>query len=72
MHDAGVIGWASVEVVISREGAVERAKVVQVSNERFEQPARAVALRMRFRPATVRGAPVAVRDTVPVRFDLPR
>jgi TonB family protein len=70
LHDAGVVGWANVQVVISRDGTVERAVVVEASNEMFSDAARAVAMRMRFRPATVGGVPVRVRDTVPVRFDL--
>jgi TonB family protein len=70
LRDAGVIGSVTLEILISRDGTVERADVVNASHEEFAAAARKVALQMRFRPAMVRGIPVRFRDTLPVSFDL--
>ena len=72
LRDAGITGSATVEVLISREGAVERADIVQATHEQFAEAARKVVLQMRFRPAMVRGVAVRFRDTLPVSFDLVR
>ena len=68
----GVTGGVTLELVTSREGAVESVSVVNASDPQFGDAARAVAARMRFRPASVRGIPVRCRFTLPVSFELQR
>jgi len=68
----GVTGAVTLELVTSREGVVESVSVLNASDPQFGDAARLVAVRMRFRPASVRGIPVRCRFTLPIRFDLQR
>ncbi|HEV7588001.1 MAG TPA: TonB family protein [Longimicrobium sp.] len=70
LRDRGITGGVTLELVASREGTVESVGVLDAADPQFGAAARAVAVRMRFRPALVRGIPVRCRFTLPVRFDL--
>jgi len=70
LREQGITGGTTLELVTSREGAVESVRILDASDPQFGAAARAVAVQMRFRPAMVRGVPVRCRFTLPVRFDL--
>jgi TonB family protein len=70
LREQGISGTVTLELVASREGAVESVSILNASDPQFGAAARAVAVQMRFRPATVRGLPVRCRFTLPVTFAL--
>lgn len=68
--DAGVSGRAVLQVTVGASGRVEEVTEVDATRRPFAEAARAYAQQLRFAPATVDGAPVACRVTVPVDFAL--
>ncbi|HEX6750057.1 MAG TPA: energy transducer TonB [Longimicrobium sp.] len=74
LRDAGTSGNAILRFRIDAEGRVDTAsmRVLRATLAEFGEAARRVALRMRFRPARLRGEPVAVWVTLPVTFQLMR
>ena len=59
----------TVEVVVTREGAVVSPKIVS-GVDLFNEAALAAAVKYRFRPARLRGQAVATRVQLVIRFDL--
>lgn len=68
--DSGVSGRAVLQVTVGATGRVEAVTAVEATRAPFAAAAEAYARGMRFAPATVDGAPVACRVTVPVDFAL--
>jgi protein TonB len=68
---AGITGWVTLRIVVNPDGSVREAKVVE-SEPRgiFEAAAVTAALRGRFRPRMVDGAPVESSGEYTVKFSL--
>jgi protein TonB len=58
-----------VEVVVTREGDVIRPRIVKGA-DLFNEAAMATAVKYKFRPARLRGQPVASRVEIVINFDL--
>ena len=61
-------GTVDLSVVVDVHGVPRQVTVVRSANAGFNAPAMNVVRAMRFTPATVNGAPVAVRLELPIRF----
>jgi TonB family protein len=74
LRDAGVTGSAALRLAVGTDGAIVpgTARVDESTHPLFADAAMAVAGEMRFRPATLNGAPVKVWAVVPVVFALER
>jgi periplasmic protein TonB len=56
----GLEGWVLVEFVVTTQGTVRDAEVVESSNRIFERPAVDAAYRFRYRPRVIDGNPIEV------------
>lgn len=63
-------GTVMVRVTLSDRGKIEDARVVESSNNMFDEPALTAVRRFRFKPAYNRGEPVRSTVMVPVHFRL--
>lgn len=70
MKRQGVSGVVAVSVVIDEKGAVVSATVAKSSQAEFEAPAMDAVKKWKFKPAQKDGAPVKMRVTIPIRFNL--
>ena len=68
LHDAGIGGSVMVEMVVRPDGSVSQARVLSTTHPEFQEPARSVAMTMRFAPAEKDGSPVGVRLHIPITF----
>lgn len=70
LRSSGVSGTVVLRFAIEPNGRVDAASVTIVTtpNEQFNEPARRVVERMRFRPAENLGKPVRVVIEMPLRF----
>ena len=68
----GTEGQVILRMVVEPNGRVRRGSlaVVSFTDPAFVEPARSVALGMRFHPAKVNGRPVPARVTLPINFRL--
>lgn len=67
---AGKEGRVLVAIVISRDGEVTAAKVIEATDPIFAEPALAAVKQWKFNPGMVNGHPVNMSSTVPVVFSL--
>jgi len=65
-----VQGTVVVAVVIDRDGSIGGAKVVRSLNERMDEAVLSAVTKWRYKPAALKGQPVAVHTVVSVTFDL--
>lgn len=63
-------GTVMVRVTLSAKGKIEDARVVESSNNMFDEPALTAVRQFRFKPAYNRGEPVRSTVMVPVHFRL--
>jgi len=72
LRDAGVTGHTTVLLVIDREGKVEPGSVTvqETSHDAFREAAVRAAERFRFRPAKLRGQPIAVSIAIPIDWQI--
>jgi protein TonB len=70
LRDAGVTGSARLRIEIDSLGSVRHSTVLYASHEMFAAAARQVARKLRFRPATEGGRPVASELAFPIEFQL--
>ena len=70
MKRQGVSGVVAVSIVIDEKGAVVSATVAKSSQTEFEAPAMDAVKKWKFKPAQKDGAPVKMKVTVPIRFNL--
>lgn len=72
LRDAGVVGTATVRLVVGADGLPERSTIRAVNSTHpdFGLSGERVAAAMRFSPATLGGAPVRVYLTLPISFSL--
>jgi len=70
MKRDGVSGVVAVMIVIDETGAVASCTISKSSNPAFEDPAVAAVKKWKFKPAQKDGAPVKMKLTVPIRFNL--
>lgn len=70
MKRQSISGVVAVSVVIDETGAVTSATVAKSSNQEFEGPALAAVKKWKFKPAQKDGAPVKIKATVPIRFNV--
>jgi TonB family protein len=63
-------GTVMVRVTLSDRGKIEDARVVESSNNVFDEPALTAVRQFRFKPAYNRGEPVRSTVMVPVHFRL--
>jgi len=68
LRDSGIGGTVLIEMVVQPNGSVSRARVVNTTHPELQEPARTVALTMRFEPGEVGGEPVSVRVQIPITF----
>ncbi|HEX8450637.1 MAG TPA: TonB family protein [Longimicrobium sp.] len=68
LRDSGIGGTVLIEMVVQPNGTVSRARVVNTTHPELQEPARTVALTMRFAPGEVGGEPVGVRVQIPITF----
>ncbi|HEX8210654.1 MAG TPA: TonB family protein [Longimicrobium sp.] len=68
LRDSGIGGTVLVEMVVQPSGTVAQARVVNTTHPELQEPARTVALTMRFAPGEVGGEPVGVRVQIPITF----
>jgi periplasmic protein TonB len=70
MKRDGVSGVVAVSIVIDETGAVVSATVTKSSHPDFEAPAVTAIKKWKFKPAQKNGAPVKMKVTVPLRFNV--
>ncbi|MBK9991360.1 MAG: energy transducer TonB [Verrucomicrobia bacterium] len=70
MKRAGVSGVVAVSAIIDEKGAVMSATVAKSSHADFENSAVEAVKKWKFKPAQKDGAPVKMKVTVPIRFNL--
>jgi protein TonB len=70
MKRQGVSGVVAVSIVIDETGTVISATVSKSSQPEFEAPAINAVKKWKFKPAQKDGAPVKMKVTVPIRFNL--
>lgn len=70
MKRQGVSGVVAVSIVIDEKGAVLNASVAKSSQSEFEAPALEAVKKWKFKPAQKDGAPVKMKVTIPIRFNL--
>jgi TonB family protein len=63
-------GTVVVAIVIERDGSVAEAKVIRSLNERMDEAVLSAVRKWRYKPATLKGQPVAVHMVVRANFDL--
>ncbi|HEY0154065.1 MAG TPA: TonB family protein [Longimicrobium sp.] len=68
LRDSGIGGTVLIELVVQPNGTVSRARVVNTTHPELQEPARSVALTMRFEPGEMGGEPVGVRVQIPITF----
>jgi len=66
----GVSGVVAVATVVDETGTVTSCSVTKSSNVEFEAAALAAVKRWKFKPAQKDGAPVKMRVTIPIRFNI--
>jgi TonB family protein len=67
---AGKEGSVMIAVIITAEGNVADAKLIEATDEVFVLPAIEAVKQWKFRPATIDGKPVSLSTSVPVAFSL--
>ena len=65
-----VTGVVAVTIVIDENGEVTSATVAKSSRPEFEQAAIDAVKKWKFKPAQKDGAPVKIKVTIPLRFNL--
>jgi TonB family protein len=72
--NAGIEGEVIAEFVVLPDGTIDpnTVRIVSASHERFEEATRKVLTRFRFTPGKVRGEPVRVLTSVPIRWTVGR
>ena len=70
MKRQGVSGVVAVSIVIDEKGVVTSTAVAKSSQVEFEAPAMEAVKKWKFKPAQKDGAPVKMKVTVPIRFNL--
>jgi protein TonB len=71
LTDTGTSGTAAIDVVVRTDGSVGDAQLKSADHEAFGEAALAAVRKWRFEPATLDGAPVEKRVTVPFKFVAP-
>ncbi len=66
----GISGVVAVSVVLDEKGLVATCTVSKSSNSIFDESAVAAVKKWKFKPAQKDGAPVKMKLTIPIRFDL--
>ena len=69
--DSGISGTANIDIVVQPDGTVAQAAVKSADHEAFGEAALAAIKKWRFEPATLDGAPVEKRVSVPFKFAAP-
>jgi protein TonB len=72
LRDAGVTGHTTVTMVIDKDGRVEPGSVTvqETTHDAFREAAVRAAERFRFRPAKLRGQPIAVSIAIPIDWQI--
>lgn len=70
LRKGGVSGQAVMEFVVTKEGFVANARIIEATHEEFGQSAAAAVSSWFFKPGTLNGEPVNVRMVVPMVFAL--
>ena len=70
MRQQGVSGVVAVSVVIDEKGSVISTTVAKSTHADFESPATDAVKKWKFKPAQKDGAPVKMKVTIPIRFNL--
>jgi protein TonB len=70
MKRQGVSGVVAVSIIIDEKGVVTSTTVAKASQVEFEAPAMEAVKKWKFKPAQKDGAPVKMKVTVPIRFNL--
>jgi protein TonB len=72
LRDAGVTGHTTVLLVIDKNGTVQPGSVTvqESTHDAFREAAVRAAERFRFRPAKLRGQPVAVSISLPIEWQI--
>lgn len=70
MKRQGISGVVAVSIVIDEKGTVVSASVAKSSQPDFETPALDAVKKWKFKPAQKDGAPVKMKVTIPIRFNL--
>jgi protein TonB len=70
MKRQGVSGVVAVSIVIDEKGLVISSSVAKSSQAEFEAPALEAIKKWKFKPAQKDGAPVKMKVTIPIRFNL--
>ncbi|HYH79898.1 MAG TPA: energy transducer TonB [Longimicrobium sp.] len=72
LRDGGIAGRTTVMLIIDKDGNVEpgSVRVQDSTHDAFEEAAVRAVERFRFKPATLRGHPVAVLVTLPISWEL--
>jgi protein TonB len=70
MKRQGVSGVVAVSIVIDEKGVVVSSSVAKSSQPEFEAPALEAIKKWKFKPAQKDGAPVKMKVTIPIRFNL--
>jgi TonB family protein len=63
-------GLVAIQVLIDEEGRVVKYMMIQSDNQYLDEAAQRAVLGTSFSPARLRGKPVAIWITIPVRFRL--
>ncbi len=70
LRDKEVTGVVAVVIVIDEKGSVISATISKSSNPGFDAPALEAVKKWKFKPAQIAGAPVKMKLSVPLRFNL--
>jgi protein TonB len=72
LRDVGVAGHTTVMLIIDKDGNVEpgSVQVQESTHDAFKEAAVRAVERFHFKPATLRGRPVAVLVTLPIAWEL--
>lgn len=66
----GSAGLVTVSMLIDEKGNVQEPNVVKSTHHELEQPALDAVRKWRFKPAKKGGNPVAVRVSIPIKFEV--
>jgi protein TonB len=66
---AGTIGLVTINFLVDDKGNVQEPKILRSSHAELEEPALIAIRKWRFKPAKRDGNAVAVRVTIPIKFE---
>lgn len=67
---SGGTGLVTVNFLVDEQGAVQDAKVEKTTETSLDEPALKAVRKWKFKPAKRDGTPVAIRVSIPIKFEV--